>query len=242
MNTVVSIDGTDSVDFTKIGGLDEAAMIQNAKDWNPYVMQEFLEQHIRTNEGAGYAAKVRWSAECLVKYQGAPIVPLRPNEKILPSRKNADPKTTTKQNYAATMTTGRTVRKAFGPDGPYYGHNLGLAMGQHPVEDKPGLCAMDIDKHDVDGYIGWKGLIEENGPVSGPVQSTPSGGQHIVMLWMDGFRTTTTELAPGVDTKGGKSTGRPSGHICVYPSIIDGKRYKWMGWTDPQPVPSWLLV
>jgi hypothetical protein len=101
------------------------------------------------------------------------------------------------------------------------------------------IFAVDIDvKGGVDGYKSFYGLVETYGGGQsvevGPIQNTPSGGQHLIFRLPEDCHipNNAKKLAPGLDL-------RSAGYICT------GKGYTWQPDHGPDSAltdaPGWLL-
>jgi hypothetical protein len=106
------------------------------------------------------------------------------------------------------------------------------------------VMALDVDAKPVKGTTGIKELkkiLDKEGPMpDGPVQKTPSGGFHHIFLWQENAASSSSKVANGIDTRGGFSD-RCTGHIVVFPSIVDGKRYEWVCGGEIPAMPEWLV-
>lgn len=102
-----------------------------------------------------------------------------------------------------------------------------------------GLFAIDLDVKDgVNGLDDFEALVtQHNGGVgipTGPVQDTPSGGQHLLYKYPANIHipNNVKKLAPGIDL-------RSEGYICT------GNGYTWLPEHGPDApltdAPSWLL-
>jgi len=162
--------------------------------------------------------------------QGIPVLPLEPGSKRLPEIGGI--------NYSSATTKAATVDRWFGIDGKYRGFNLGMGCGAGKV------MALDIDAKPVKGTTGIKELkkiLDKEGPMpDGPIQITPSGGFHHIFLWQENAASSSSKVANGIDTRGGV-VDRCTGHIVVFPSIVDGKRYEWAQGGEIPPMPEWLV-
>lgn len=139
---------------------------------------------------------------------GIRIVPIRPNHKALPG---------SGVNYQSCSRKLATISKWFGIGGRYRGWNIGIACGQ-----TDGVAAIDIDNIEE-----WEKVIPEDFEFKGPIQNTPSGGQHLLVKWTPEMRSSTSKIAPGVDTRGGDHSQCRS-HIVVWPSIVNDIEYTWV--------------
>ena len=107
--------------------------------------------------------------------------------------------------------------------------NVGLAMGH-------GLVALDVDAH----KGGDETLIElqrKHGELpSTLMQSTPSGGLHYIFAIPTELKIrNAVAFAPGLDTRAA------GGYIVAWPSVVKGRRYRWINRERPAPMPDWLV-
>lgn len=94
---------------------------------------------------------------------------------------------------------------------------------------------------DVDGAVGeeslWR-LQTDHGPLPVTLTAqTGSGGRHLLFAYPGPTPTTASRLGTGLDTRsdGGLIVAAPSRHR-------SGQIYRWINWwTEPAPVPSWLV-
>jgi len=95
--------------------------------------------------------------------------------------------------------------------------NLGLACGAS------GILAIDVDKHDADGFASWRKLVDRcgSGIEETLSQWTPRDGRHFLFRSSAGLRN-RTGFMPGLDSRGS------GGFILIPPSVIDGKPYRWI--------------
>ena len=107
-----------------------------------------------------------------------------------------------------------------------------------------GFFALDIDtKNGVDGEKTWLDMIQKTGGgasvVCGPVQKTPSGGQHWLFKMPQDVKIPNNagKLGTGLDL-------RSDGYICTG-TLPDGKGYTWLPQHGPETVlteaPLWLV-
>ena len=189
-----------------------------------------LEEILKIGD-ASFEDAVHLAAICYVRC-GIPVLPLEPNSKKLPAGGGI--------NYLSATTKESTVDKWFGKDGKYRGFNVGLGCGTGG-----GIMALDVDAKTTGGTTGLKEfakIIEKEGPLPpGPRQSTPSGGFHYLYKWQDNAVSSSSKVASGIDTRGGTSD-RCTGHIVAFPSVINGKMYKWEEGGDIPEMPEWLSV
>lgn len=98
--------------------------------------------------------------------------------------------------------------------------NWGLPASQND------LFIIDVDMHEVDGVSNFFSLLDKLGICADTlVQTTPSGGMHIIYKTDDDLRNIANSSNsfhdyPGLDI-------RTDGYIVVEPSIIDNKPYKY---------------
>lgn len=107
--------------------------------------------------------------------------------------------------------------------------NIGVPMGLN------GLVALDVDtKEGKPGLASLQALIEANGALPPTLTAeTPSGGIHYVFEGT-AIKSSASKLGPALDIRGG------GGYICVEPSVVGGKDYKWMVTLPPAPIPAWI--
>ena len=183
-------------------------------------------------DGMEFDDAVHHAAKCYIKY-GMPVLPLEPGSKKLPSGNSGI-------NYLSASTKPTTIDKWFGPGGKYRGCNIGIGCGT-----ASGVMALDVDAKPISGTTGLKQLatiIEKEGELPpGPVQATPSGGKHYLYRWQDNAVSSSSKVAPGLDTRGG-TADRCTGHIVAYPSLVTGKQYRWEEGGNTPLMPEWLSV
>jgi len=94
--------------------------------------------------------------------------------------------------------------------------------------------------HDVDGPASLAALEARHGRLPQTLQAqSPSGSVHYYFQHPgDGIkvRSTTSELGPGIDTKG------DGGMVIAPPSQRHDGTYRWINHADPVPAPDWLLL
>lgn len=170
-----------------------------------------------------------FEAAKLYASMGFYLVPLRPNGKILPAR-------TSNVNYSTASKNLKTIDSWFNPtSGRFVGYNIGIACGL-----KDGVFVVDVDRHgEIDGFEAWNDLIDQYGESPTLMQTTPNSGMHLVYKWFDGGISSTNKIGAGIDTRGGRSDVASS-HIVVYPSLINGKEYKWANYNEIAPCPEWI--
>lgn len=161
---------------------------------------------------------------------GIPVVPLLPNEKILPG-------SNTGINYTSATTKVETVKRWFDPQkGKFHGYNIGIVTGK-----EGGVFALDVDiKQNRNGFETLDLMQKENGEIIAPMAITPSGGRHFLFLWQEYALSSSDKVANGIDTRGGHAD-RYTGHIVAFPSMINGKMYKWLRDGDIGDIPVWVM-
>ena len=156
--------------------------------------------------------------------QGIPVVPLRPNSKILPEK-------STGINYYSSSTKEKTMDKWFGEGGRYRGWNIGIVCGQE-------VFVVDLDLHGREnGIENWENFKGDH-ELNCPVQKTPTGGKHLILQWRDNLTSSSGKLAPGVDTRGGD--GSPRSHVVAWPSRTSDGQYEWECGGDVPATPEWI--
>lgn len=172
-------------------------------------------------------------AALMYAQQGIPVVPLRPDSKILPERK-------TGINYFSRTIKLKTMDKWFGENGRYRGWNIGIPCGED-------LFAIDLDLHGRENGIENWSVVASGRELNCPIQETPTGGRHMLLQWRENLTSSSGKLARGVDTRGGD--GQPRSHIVAWPSIVkwvdkDGKdqsgAYSWVEGGDVPETPEWV--
>ena len=163
---------------------------------------------------------------------GIYVLPLAINAKSLPYQKEYN------INYGSASRKPETIEKWFHPmNGLFAGWNIGIATGK-----KDGVFAVDVDMHgEEDGIANLEALEAEFEPLPDtPMQITPSGGRHYLFLWQENAASSTSKIAPSIDTRGG--TGKTSkGHIVVFPSTINGNKYRWEESGIVASLPPWIM-
>jgi hypothetical protein len=155
---------------------------------------------------------------------GIPVVPLRPNSKILPQQN-------TGINYFSSSSKVETMDKWFGENGKYKGWNLGIVCGRE-------VFVVDLDLHGREnGIENWDDFKGSN-ELKCPTQKTPTGGQHLIMKWRDNLTSSSGKLAPGVDTRGGD--GSPRSHVVAWPSVTPDGAYEWLDGGEVPDAPAWI--
>jgi len=163
-----------------------------------------------------------------VGYYLVPIVP--DGKKLPPARMGV--------SYSHATRNLKTIDSWFHPiDGKFRGYNLGIACGR-----EGGVFAVDVDVHgDLDGFKNLEELQILNGDLpTGPVQLTPHSGKHFLFKWQENATCTTNKIAPAIDTRGG-TRDDCKGHIVVWPSTVDGKRYRWESGGELPDIPPWMI-
>ncbi len=163
-------------------------------------------------------------AALLYAQHGIPVIPLRPNSKILPEKR-------TGINYFARSSKPKTMDKWFGEKGRYRGWNIGIPCGED-------LFAIDLDLHGrANGLEAWETLSKDR-EINCPLQQTPTGGRHLVLQWRENLTSSSGKLGAGIDTRGGD--GQPRSHIVVWPSRTDDGEYSWVEGGDIPETPEWV--
>lgn len=167
-------------------------------------------------------------AALLYAEAGIRVIPLRRDSKIAPGGGPF--------SYESASANKKTIDTWFGPDGKYRGFNLGIACGN-------GLAALDFDcKSGKDAIRDWLAKYGEQEPQLqqlGPVQTTPSGGKHVLVKHTLHLSNRQNALGiPGLDIKGGDGSMRS--HIVAWPSMISGQQYEWEIFNEPGDPPDWL--
>lgn len=163
-------------------------------------------------------------AALLYAEHGIPVIPLRPRSKILPEKR-------TGINYFSRSTKPKTMDKWFGERGRYRGWNLGIPCGED-------LFAIDLDLHGRENGIENWGTFAAGREIKCPIQETPTGGRHMLMLWRENLTSSSGKLARGVDTRGGD--GQPRSHIVAWPSQTSDGSYSWIEGGDVPETPEWV--
>lgn len=174
---------------------------------------------------------VYWSALYYAE-QGFYVVPLKPNTKFLPPKKY-------NVSYPQASKRKSVIEKWFHPtDGVFKGWNVGLATGK-----KDGMFAIDVDRHGKeDGFVGLDNILREEGldELMAPCQKTPNGGMHFIFQWQENAVSSTSKIAPAIDTRGGTESAC-KGHIVVFPSMINDNQYRWDTGGEVPFIPKWAL-
>lgn len=163
------------------------------------------------------------------------VVPLDPNSKRLASKfVNGQ-----QVNYGHASKNPKTIIRWFDPDeGVYKGHNIGLATGR-----SDGVFVLDLDvKDDANGVLTYEYILNEKKEehIKCPVQSTPRGGKHLVMMWSESGHSSTGKIGDGIDTRGGTNPNACSAHIVAWPSTINSKEYIWETGGEVPPMPKFI--
>jgi len=159
------------------------------------------------------------------------VIPVRKNAKKLPGGKYPI-------TYADASKRQEMVSAWFNPDnGRYKGLNIGIACGK-----SDGVFAVDMDlKENINGIENFEVIEAEEGEIpDGPTQVTPHGGRHKLLKWQQNAVNSTSKIGHGIDTRGG-SADACKGHIVVWPSSVDGVRYRWLEFGEPPQAPQWLI-
>jgi len=163
---------------------------------------------------------------------GIYILPLIKNGKSLPYQKDFN------INYGTASRKPDTIDKWFHPmSGKFAGWNIGIACGR-----EGGVFAVDVDVHGAEnGRDNLDKLEEQYSPIDqAPMQRTPSGGEHYLFLWQDNASSSTSKIAPAIDTRGGTDKAC-KGHIVAFPSEIDNKKYRWEHGGEIPHIPPWIM-
>lgn len=94
--------------------------------------------------------------------------------------------------------------------------NIGLVCGE-----ASSINVLDIDmKNGADGIRSYQAIVQE--PYTGPVQQTPTGGQHLLFGYRPGFKNFTHK-----GELGGLDMRTDNGYIVVAPSVTSDGPYQW---------------
>jgi hypothetical protein len=109
-----------------------------------------------------------------------------------------------------------------------------------PTGDASGLVVVDLDldpAKGLDGPAEFSALVKTHGaPICTRKHSTPRGGMHLVFKHPgEKVKSTTSALAPGVDTRG------DGGYVIVPPSQNGSGPYTVETDVAPAPLPAWLI-
>lgn len=168
--------------------------------------------------------KILAAAEFYTK-SGFYIIPIRPNEKAIPPKRDGI-------SYNSATNNPKTARTWF--SGKYKGWNIGLCCG---AED--GIFVLDVDSHgEKNGFDALEQMVEDHGEFQTAAQITPTGGEHYVFCWFENGRSSTSKIARGIDTRGGD--GNNGSHIVAWPSTINGRQYQWKRTGRVSEAPPWL--
>lgn len=177
---------------------------------------------------------LEWQVYLAAQYyvnQGFYVIPLRKNSKWLLEKSH-------NIAYAQATRNEGTIHRWFHPEeGRFAGHNIALATGR-----QDGIFAVDVDRHgDIDGFENFNKILEEyDDKMKGPSQTTPGKGKHYIFEWQENAVSSSGKIAPGIDTRGGRRN-ICSAHIVVFPSEIDGIKYRWDTGGKVPRVPKWAL-
>ena len=163
--------------------------------------------------------------------RGFSVIPLRKDGKELPAKASG-------VNYLMASKKKKVIERWFNPtSGKYSGWNIGIVTGLDG-----GVFVIDTDvKSKVNGIDQLVELQKEHGEFDlHPIQSTPSGGQHHLFTWQENCISGTSNIASGIDTRGGYAD-RPGGHIVVFPSTIRGRAYEWIAGGAVPVLPNWII-
>ena len=182
------------------------------------------------NESGDHSLRVYLAALEYIK-MGIYILPIEKNAKSLPYHKQHG------ITYGCASKNKSTIEKWFDPyKGKFAGWNIGIATGK-----ENGVFAIDVDIHGEDNGFDYLHVIEKKeGKLIAPSQITPGGGKHFLFKWQENASCTTNKIAKSIDTRGGNETSC-KGHIVAFPSIIDGKMYKWETGGEILEIPKWVM-
>ena len=164
--------------------------------------------------------------------KGFLVLPCMPDTKNLPKRVD---------NIKMCDASGslETVEEWFGNKGKYKGWNIALATGR-----TANLFVLDVDVKKKDGNTGMDNLaelVDEHGDFETTTATTPSGGKHYFFKWSEGGMSSTSKIAPSLDTLGGKDDAMlPARKVMVYPSTFEGTQYRWSETCAMTDIPTWL--
>jgi putative DNA primase/helicase len=106
--------------------------------------------------------------------------------------------------------------------------------------------ALDVDKKN-GGADSLARLVAIHGQLPDTVRYRTPGGYRYCFRWPRGvtLKSRTSDIAAGLDVRGGRADGSSTGQIIVPPSVrADGGKYEWdgrEGLYDPAEAPAWLL-
>lgn len=158
-----------------------------------------------------------YGAACRLARLGFPVFPCREGGK--------EPATPHGFKDATTSIDRLAEWWAVSDDGNTRPLNLGLPTGR-----ASGVWVLDLDG--TEGLATLERLEQEHGPLPETVRvETPSGGVHFYFRPPEGLEVRcATRVLPGVDVRG------EGGYVLVPPSVVDGRRYRWVFPGDPPPV------
>lgn len=157
-----------------------------------------------------------YGAACRLARVGFPVFPCRKGGK--------EPATPHGFKDATTSIDRLAEWWAVSDDGTTRPLNLGLPTGR-----PSGLWVLDVDGREGLETLGR--LEQEHGPLPETVRvETPSGGVHFYFRLPEVEVRCKTRVLPGVDVRG------EGGYVLVPPSVVDGRRYRWVFPGDPPPV------
>ncbi len=120
--------------------------------------------------------------------------------------------------------------------------------------DRSGFWALDLDsKPGKDGFASLAALEAQHGTLPATFRArTPGGGEHRLFRYPKraGVGNRASDIAPGVDTRGGHADGASAGYVVLPPSAReDGKAYQpidasdlmWSIGEQLPEAPDWLL-
>lgn len=119
---------------------------------------------------------------------------------------------------------------------------------------RSGFWALDLDrKPDRDGVVSLAALEATHGALPATFRArTPGGGEHLYFRFPRGTEVSNraSDIAPGIDTRGGHADGSSTGYVVLPPSVReDGKCYQpidasdlvWSIGEQLPDAPTWLL-
>lgn len=98
-------------------------------------------------------------------------------------------------------------------------YNVGIVHGA-----QSGITVIDIDKQNggVESFEEWQKIHGVGKP--GFMAYTPSGGYHMFFAYHPEVKNKRSDIK-GVDVLNGSL--ERGGHVCVWPSVVDGRLYEW---------------
>ena len=171
------------------------------------------------NDEPKWGGKVYAAAKYYISL-GWPVIPIAYGQKQLPGREAIRKRGLKKQlTYDDASKSPARIDHWFHPtEGIWRGMNIGVVCGDS-------VSAADLDEKESKDGKHISGATEYSAHIGfeqgrTPIQSTPSGGTHILFKHVRGF-TTRTNVLNGVDTRGETRKGKAGSHIVAYPSVVD---------------------